>query len=150
MSQTKIVVIPLKRLLIGAVIAAIVIAFVIFAVVRLGSKGSDNSKNTTQHKSSTVNASASSNKVGYCLFQSIDCILSNLEIYSNCSILTPISFAKACALSAALSSVLLYAIFFKFDIELINAVPVIKIEILITNKIFIPNITFPILCLFVL
>ena len=31
MSQTKIVVIPLKKLLIGAVIAAIVIAFVIFA-----------------------------------------------------------------------------------------------------------------------
>ena len=61
MSQTKIVVIPLKKLLIGAVIAAIVIAFVIFAVIRLGSKGSDNSRNTTQPRSSTVNASASSN-----------------------------------------------------------------------------------------
>ena len=48
MSQTKIVVIPLKKLLIGAVIAAIVIAFAIFAVIRLGSKGSDNSRNTTQ------------------------------------------------------------------------------------------------------
>ena len=55
MSQTKIVVIPFKKLLIGAAIAAVVIAFVIFAVIRLGSKGSDNSK------SSTVNASASSN-----------------------------------------------------------------------------------------
>ena len=61
MSQTKIVVIPLKKLLIGAVIAAIVIAFVIFAVIRLGSKGSDNSRNTSQPRSSTVNASASSN-----------------------------------------------------------------------------------------
>ena len=61
MSQTKIVVIPFKKLLIGAVIAAIVIAFAIFAVIRLGSKGSDNSRNTTQPKSSTVNASASSN-----------------------------------------------------------------------------------------
>ena len=45
MSQTKIVVIPLKKLLIGAVIAAIVIAFVIFAVIRLGSNSSDNSRN---------------------------------------------------------------------------------------------------------
>ena len=36
-------------------------AFAIFAVIRLGSKGSDNSRNTTQPKSSTVNASASSN-----------------------------------------------------------------------------------------
>lgn len=61
MSQTKIVVIPFKKLLIGAVIAAFVIAFAIFAVIRLGSKGSDNSRNTTQPKSSTVNASASSN-----------------------------------------------------------------------------------------
>ena len=61
MSQTKIVVIPFKKLLIGVVIAAIVIAFVIFAVIRLGSNGSDNSRNTTQPKSSTVNASASSN-----------------------------------------------------------------------------------------
>ena len=61
MSQTKIVVIPFKKLLIGAVIAAIVIAFVIFAVIRLGSKVSDNSRNTTKPKSSTVNASASSN-----------------------------------------------------------------------------------------
>ena len=52
MSQTKIVVIPLKKLLIGAVIAAIVIAFVIFAVIRLGSKDSDNSRNTTQPRSS--------------------------------------------------------------------------------------------------
>ena len=49
MSQTKIVVIPLKKLLIGAVIAAIVIAFVIFAVIRLGSKGSDNSRNTSHN-----------------------------------------------------------------------------------------------------
>ena len=54
MSQTKIVVIPFKKLLIGAVIAAIIIAFIIFAVIRLGS-------NTTKPKSSTVNASASSN-----------------------------------------------------------------------------------------
>lgn len=61
MSQTKIVVIPFKKLLIGVVIAAIVIAFVIFAVIRLGSNGSDNSRNTTKPKSSTVNASASSN-----------------------------------------------------------------------------------------
>ena len=60
MSQTKIVVIPFKKLLIGVVIAAIVIAFVIFAVIRLGSNGSDNSRNTTKPKSSTVNASASS------------------------------------------------------------------------------------------
>ena len=36
MSQTKIVVIPFKKLLIGAVIAAIIIAFIIFAVIRLG------------------------------------------------------------------------------------------------------------------
>ena len=61
MSQTKIVVIPFKKLLIGVVIAAIVIAFVIFAVIRLGSNGSDDSRNTTKPKSSTVNASASSN-----------------------------------------------------------------------------------------
>ena len=60
MSQTKIVVIPLKKLLIGAVIAAIVIELM-FAVIRLGSKGSDNSRNTSQPRSSTVNASASSN-----------------------------------------------------------------------------------------
>ena len=56
MSQTKIVVIPLKKLLIGAVIAAIVIAFVIFAVIRLGSKDSDNSRNIISDY-----ASASSN-----------------------------------------------------------------------------------------
>ena len=61
MSQTKIVVIPFKKLPIGVVIAAIVIAFVIFAVIRLGSNGSDDSRNTTKPKSSTVNASASSN-----------------------------------------------------------------------------------------
>lgn len=61
MRQTKIVVIPFKKLLIGVVIAAIVIAFVIFAVIRLGSNGSDDSRNTTKPKSSTVNASASSN-----------------------------------------------------------------------------------------
>ena len=61
MSQTKIVVIPFKKLLIGAVIAAIIIAFIIFAVIRLGSNSSDNSRNTTKPKSSTVNASASSN-----------------------------------------------------------------------------------------
>ena len=48
MSQTKIVVIPFKKLLIGAVIAAIIIAFIIFAVIRLGSNGSDNSRNTTK------------------------------------------------------------------------------------------------------
>ncbi len=60
MSQTKIVVIPFKKLLIGAVIAAIIIAFIIFAVIRLGSNSSDNSRNT-KPKSSTVNASASSN-----------------------------------------------------------------------------------------
>ena len=46
MSQTKIVVIPFKKLLIGAVIAAIIIAFIIFAVIRLGSNSSDNSRNT--------------------------------------------------------------------------------------------------------
>ena len=61
MSQTKIVVIPFKKLLIGVVIAAIIIAFIIFAVIRLGSNSSDNSRNTTKPKSSTVNASASSN-----------------------------------------------------------------------------------------
>lgn len=61
MSQTKIVVIPFKKLLIGAVIAAIIIAFIIFAVIRLGSNSSDNFRNTTKPKSSTVNASASSN-----------------------------------------------------------------------------------------
>ena len=44
MSQTKIVVIPFKKLLIGAVIAAIIIAFIIFAVIRLGSNSSDNSR----------------------------------------------------------------------------------------------------------
>ena len=55
MSQTKIVVIPFKKLLIGAVIAAIIIAFIIFAVIRLGSNSSDNSRNTTKPKSSTVN-----------------------------------------------------------------------------------------------
>ena len=48
MSQTKIVVIPFKKLLIGAVIAAIIIAFIIFAVIRLGSNSSDNSRNTTK------------------------------------------------------------------------------------------------------
>lgn len=58
MSQTKIVVIPFKKLLIGAVIAAIIIAFIIFAVIRLGSNSSDNSRNTTKPKSSTVNASS--------------------------------------------------------------------------------------------
>ena len=42
MSQTKIVVIPFKKLLIGAVIAAIIIAFIIFAVIRLGSNSSVN------------------------------------------------------------------------------------------------------------
>ena len=58
MSQTKIVVIPFKKLLIGVFIAAIIIAFIIFAVIRLGSNSSDNSRNTTKPKSSTVNASA--------------------------------------------------------------------------------------------
>ena len=58
MSQTKIVVIPFKKLLIGVVIAAIIIAFIIFAVIRLGSNSSDNSRNTTKPKSSTVNASS--------------------------------------------------------------------------------------------
>ena len=61
MSQTKIVVIPFKKLLIGAVIAAIIIAFIIFAVIRLGSNSSDNSRNTTNLRAALVNASASSN-----------------------------------------------------------------------------------------
>lgn len=60
MSQTKIVVIPFKKLLIGAVAAAIVTAFIIIAIICSGSAGSGRARNTTQPKSSTVNASASS------------------------------------------------------------------------------------------
>ncbi len=60
MSQTKIVVIPFKKLLIGAVAAAIVTAFIIIAIICSGSAGSGSSRSTTQPKSSTVNASASS------------------------------------------------------------------------------------------
>lgn len=59
-SQTKIVIIPFKKLLIGAIIVALLVAFIIFAVFRASSKNSDDSKNKDNPKSSAVSASASS------------------------------------------------------------------------------------------
>ena len=59
-SQTKIVIIPCKKLLIGAIIVALFVAFIIFAVVRASSKNSDDSKNKNNPKCSAVSASASS------------------------------------------------------------------------------------------